>query len=82
MRREYISLLGGVALAIVAIVLISIWGSRMRQPQVALTQVVVASEDLPYGTTLRADQLRLVSWPQASVPTGAFDSFDAIFKNS
>ena len=82
MRREYLSLIGGIALAVVAIVLISIWGARVRQPQMALTQVVVAAADLPYGTTLRPDQLRLVSWPQASVPTGAFDSLDTIFQNS
>ena len=81
MRREYLSLIGGIALAVVAIALITLWGSRMRQPQMALTQVVVAGGDLPYGTVLSPDQLRLVNWPQESVPAGAFASIDAIFAN-
>jgi pilus assembly protein CpaB len=52
----------------------------------ALTQIVVAAVDLPYGTALAPDQqpaqLRLVSWPQESVPAGAFANLEAIFKNA
>jgi pilus assembly protein CpaB len=35
--------------------------------------VVVAATDLELGAALRADDLRVIDWPAASIPTGAFE---------
>jgi pilus assembly protein CpaB len=40
--------------------------------------VVVAAADLELGSQLRADDLRLVDWPAASVPAGAFERADDV----
>ncbi len=37
-----------------------------------MTPVVVSLADLPVGTVLRSDQLRIVSWPAELRPVGAF----------
>lgn len=39
---------------------------------VPTTQVVVASANLDVGTALRAEDLRTIQWPAASVPQGVF----------
>ncbi|MDF2639914.1 MAG: pilus assembly protein CpaB [Novosphingobium lindaniclasticum] len=51
-------------------------GVEERQAQVAqqqqLTRIVVAANDLPFGTVLNEQNLKLVGWPAVSVPAGAF----------
>jgi pilus assembly protein CpaB len=43
-----------------------------------LTQVVVAAEDIPLGTTLTAAQLRTIPWPADAVPAGSNTDPNAI----
>jgi pilus assembly protein CpaB len=84
MQRNYISLVGGVVLAIVALVLINLYIRNYvntRAP-IALTTVVVAAADLPFGKPLADEQLRVVAWPAASVPKGAFALKADIFKGA
>lgn len=85
MQRSYVSLVGGILMAIVAVVLMTMYvrGVIHRAPApVPLTSVVVAAADLPFGTPLTPEQLRVVPWPQMSVPDGAFASKDEIFKGT
>jgi pilus assembly protein CpaB len=39
---------------------------------VATSPVVVAASDLPLGAALKADDLRVVQFPQGNTPEGAF----------
>ena len=83
MRRTYLSLAGGIALAFLAVILIRIYlGGAAREPEMPLTAIVVASHDLDNGAKLEANDIQLVRWPASSVPRGAFDSFDAIFSGA
>ena len=82
MRRTYLSLAGGIALAFLAIVLIRVYlGSASREPEIALTPIAVASHDLDAGAKLEAADIQFIRWPANSVPRGAFDNYDAIFNN-
>ena len=49
-----------------------------RQVEVATKYVAVAAENLPLGTRLSKDQIRVVGWPAAAPLEGSFDSVDAI----
>jgi pilus assembly protein CpaB len=48
-------------------------------PTIPLTTVVVAKEDLAFGTQLAKDKLLEMQWPTASVPKGSFSTIDAFF---
>ncbi len=41
-------------------------------PTLATVQIIAAARDIPRGTVLADDQLKLVDWPQGSVPAGTF----------
>jgi pilus assembly protein CpaB len=49
-----------------------------KAPEIPLTKVVVAGTALQFGNVLRREHLRLVDWPAATVPAGAFASFDEL----
>ena len=46
----------------------------VREVEVASVPVVVASESIPVGTRLTADQLRVVAWPARNPVPGAFST--------
>ncbi len=48
-------------------------------PTIPLTTVVVAKEDLAFGTQLAKEKLLELQWPAGSVPKGSFTSADAFF---
>src|SRR5262245_21270220 len=50
----------------------------VRQVQVATKYVAVASQNLPLGTRLEKDQVKIVGWPAAAPVEGSFDNADAI----
>jgi pilus assembly protein CpaB len=60
-------------------------GVESRQEEIAkqnqLARIVVASQDMAFGTQLSTQNVRLVNWPQNSVPTGAFTSIEDATKN-
>lgn len=81
-----LSLCGSLALGGAALLVARVWlpsGTPEAEASTAaapanLSQVVVASSDLAYGTTLDAGKLTLASMPPESIPAGAFTSIDAI----
>jgi pilus assembly protein CpaB len=46
--------------------------ARTSQVRVPMQKVVVADADLPVGTELRAENLKVIDWPATSRPEGAF----------
>jgi pilus assembly protein CpaB len=50
----------------------------VRQVEVASTYVAVAAEDLPMGTRITKEQVKLVGWPASSPVKGAFTTPDAL----
>ena len=48
-------------------------------PKVQLATIVVADQKLAHGDRLSKESLKLVEWPQKSVPEGAFKSVSEIF---
>lgn len=46
---------------------------------IATVDVFVATEPLKYGERLTKDAVRLVRWPQNSVPEGTYSTLDALF---
>lgn len=61
-------------------------GFEKQQVRVAesqrLAHIVVASEDLAFGAKPNVANVRLASWPEASVPAGAFTSVDELTRDS
>jgi len=53
---------------------------RMAQEQ-ELARIVVAGQDLEFGSPLTTSNIKLVNWPASSVPAGAFSSVDTALKN-
>jgi len=85
MQRSLISLIAGGILAIGAIVLLNIYfrnSGTGTTSSIELTTVVVAAADLPVGTQIDQSSLKVVSWPTASVPPGAFHSVEELFRGA
>src|ERR1700694_4996687 len=82
MRRSWISLAIGLALALVAVVLlnnyISQFGAPVQPAAPVATNVLVAAKDMPTGTKLEGMSVKVVAWPKDSVPQGAFASIDEL----
>lgn len=59
---------------------------EVRQERAAeqqkLSRIVVASQDLGFGTPLSEQDVRLVNWPANSVPAGAFTSIAAALRGN
>ena len=77
----------GVALALglIAVVLANSYFSGVekreeaRAEEMAMSRIVVATQPLEFGTPLNTNNLRMQTWPAASVPAGAFRTIqDAI----
>jgi pilus assembly protein CpaB len=47
-------------------------GERSAEPAVALSTVVVTTEQIRFGQQISADKLKEVAWPADAVPEGAF----------
>lgn len=87
MRRSLISLGAGIVLAVIAVMVMRMYvgaatHSSSSEPDSAFTQIAVTAVDLPSGEKLYPRQIQFVRWPKASVPVGAFQSLDEIFKGS
>lgn len=44
----------------------------------ALVSVVVANQDIPFGTTIEAHKLTTIQWPTDAVPPGTFRDFETL----
>ena len=51
---------------------------EQKAPEIPLTKVVVAGTALNFGNAIRREHLRLVDWPAATVPPGAFAAFEDV----
>lgn len=45
---------------------------RLNTPNIDLVEVAVASENLIFGTILKAEDVRMAPWPKEDIPEGAF----------
>ena len=79
-NRTLIVLMVAVGLASVATFFVYRAISRIpvRQVEVASIYVAVAAENLPMGTRLTKDQIKLVGWPASSPVQGSFATPDAL----
>jgi pilus assembly protein CpaB len=79
-NRTLLVLLVAVSLASAATLLVYRAVTRIpeRQVEVASVFVAVASEDLPVGTMLTKEQVKVVGWPKSSPVEGSFTSPDAV----
>ena len=79
-NRMLIVLLVAVGLATAATFFVyrAITRIPVRQVEVASVYVAVAAENLPMGTRLKKEQIRLVGWPASSPVQGSFSTPDAL----
>ncbi|HEY6869748.1 MAG TPA: Flp pilus assembly protein CpaB [Novosphingobium sp.] len=74
-------------LGLIAVWLGDVYFSSVQQREVAVAQqnrlarIVVATQDVPFATPLTGQNVRLVNWPESSVPTGAFTSLEQATAN-
>jgi pilus assembly protein CpaB len=72
----------GIAIVVAALASFSVYRLVQRMPArvvaAATTQMVVAAENLPLGTRLTKEQVKLVDWPAGSMVPGGFTSIDAV----
>src|SRR5579863_3318585 len=82
MRRPIIFiLLAGLGAVLAAIVVFSALRNRDSEVQRAMAhtvEVVVAARDIPLGTKLQPDAVKLVRWSRDSLPQGAFTDPQAV----
>jgi|SRR5579872_1515963 len=87
MQRSLISLIVGGILALIAVGGLTYYLRTTQAPatpgsSVDLGNVVVAVNDLPFGTHIGRDQLTVVAWPLSSMPADAFHSVEEVFAGS
>lgn len=81
--RNLIIFGGALFIGLIAVLIVNgvFSGVQDRQQQEAeknrMVRVVVASQELAFGTPLSSQNVRLVNWPASSVPSGAFTSIEA-----
>ncbi len=80
-----IALAVAVIFGIAAVLLATQWLSQRTtevtvviKEQMPLTKVVIAGKDLEMGSLLSKENMALVDWPKANVPTGAFSSIEEV----
>lgn len=84
--RNLVMLSVAVLLGLIAVYLVNAYftGIEKRQERIAeqqkLARIVVATKPLEFGTLLTSDNIRLLNWPAASVPDGAFLQLDEAMK--
>lgn len=77
MRRPVISLFLGLVLAAGALLLVfnlrapAVQTASAATPTIAMTGILVASEDLAFGDQITADFIKTVQWPEEFVPENA-----------
>ena len=81
MKKTTLFLTAGLALvfaAIASVMIFSYLKSRPLQAQVEMTPVVVAVQDLTFGNSLAPEQMRIVSYPNTSLPKGYYSVPDSL----
>jgi len=82
MRRSMISLIAGIAMALLAVMLMTSFMSgkdkKPKTPKGGMVAIVVAARDMPFGSDIIRDYVRYAQWPVDSVPAGAFTNMDVL----
>lgn len=90
MLRTFLTLGAGLLLAVAAVFLMNA-RIHAQLPQltravpansVALSKVVLVTQDIPFGQPIRRDFLKLVEWPTQYLPDGVFKSIDDVYAGS
>jgi pilus assembly protein CpaB len=81
-RRNRTLLVLVIAVGVAGVVSFAVFRMIQRIPvrvvEVATAHVAVAAENLPMGTRLTKDHIKVVGWPASSPVKGSFDNADAI----
>ncbi len=86
-QRNLIAIGIAVFLGLIAVYMANVYFSarEVQQERVAeeqrMARIVVASQDLAFGTALSPQNVRLTNWPANSVPAGAFTSVEEATRN-
>lgn len=86
-QRNLLAIGIAVFLGLIAVFLANTYFSARETQQVRIAEenkmarIVVASQDLAFGTPITAQNLRLANWPANSVPAGAFTSIEEAARN-
>jgi pilus assembly protein CpaB len=86
-KRNLIIVGAAVVLGLLAVVLVNSYFSGMERrqereaEQQQLAKIVVASQELSFGTPIGPQNLKLANWPASSIPTGAFTSVEEASKS-
>ncbi len=84
--RSLIIVIAALLIGLVAVLFVNgvFSGVEKRQEKIAeanrMVRVVVAAQDMAFGTPLSAQNVRLANWPASSVPEGAFTSIEEATK--
>lgn len=82
-RRNWILIGIALTMGLVAVLLANSYfsGVQQQQERIAeqqkLARIVVASQDMAFGSPIGPQNLKLANWPANSVPVGAFTSIEA-----
>lgn len=63
-------------IGVVAVVVMARWMNE--KAALSTTGVVVAAQDIPLGTRLAPEQLKVVAWPSGSKPSGTFNDIQKV----
>ena len=82
-KPKTVLVIGILAIAIAAFASLSLYkylkGQKTKvESAVATSKVVVAAMEIPVGGAINMSQVKLVDWPQASVPAGSFSAADEV----
>ena len=84
-KRPLVFLGVAMVIALVTTVLVYQWlqGQRVTETEVAEVviegvEVAVAGRDIPWGTPLTAETIRIVQYPEESVPVGHFTDRESL----
>jgi pilus assembly protein CpaB len=55
---------------------------KTEDPNAVLTQVIVATQDIPFGVPITPQMLRYQTWPRVALPTGAFTRMEDLSRDS
>lgn len=82
-KPKAVLIVGVIAVVVAIVASVSLYnylkGQEARVKQaVATERIVVASEEIPVGSTIDAAKLKLADWPKANVPIGAFTSTEQV----
>lgn len=87
MKSRNLFIIGGaVLIGLFAVLIVNgvFSGVEKRQAEVAeqnrMVRLVVASQELEFGTPISAQNVRLVNWPASSVPAGSFTTLEEATK--